>query len=42
MKLAWDTIGLAEKAGSRPGAFPWVRKILEQAQKAGTWPRYCC
>ncbi|MGA9922416.1 MAG: carboxypeptidase-like regulatory domain-containing protein [Isosphaeraceae bacterium] len=32
VKLAWDTIGLAEKAGSRPRAFPWVRKILEQAQ----------
>ena len=32
VKLAWDTIGLAEKAGSRPRTFPWVRKILEQAQ----------
>lgn len=32
VKTAWDMIGLAEKAASRPRAFAWVRSVLDKAQ----------
>ena len=32
--LAWKMIALAEEAASRPRSFPWVRKMLDQAQNA--------